>query len=166
MGINLEEQQGNHLPKTKREEEAAKGKEEAEHKPSTSKDADRGGPSTVQHPSPMSRVHCLDSPRWVRAALGSNPNKQHYNKDNCGCHACIKELAVVKMYKDLYSLIANYYISRCFFKLNIHLYLSIYITNAAFPTRTLLPGDGHGQCRALRKTNGNPPPPNALLKEG
>ena len=62
-----------------------------------SSNADVSGPSSAQHPSPMSRVHRLASPGWVRAASGSNPDKQHYDKSNCGCHACIIEMAVVKM---------------------------------------------------------------------
>ena len=88
---------GTNSPNPKREEKITKQKEEAAHKPGTPKNADGTGPNIAQCPSPMSRVHRLDSPGWVREASDSNPDKQHYDKSNCGCHACIKELAVVKL---------------------------------------------------------------------
>ena len=106
---------GTNFPQNKREEDAAKQKEEAAHKRSTSKDANRSGPNTVQHPSPMSRVHRVDSPVWVRAAAGNNADKQYYNKDNCGCHACIKELAVMKMLREIFPLGSETMWENCIF---------------------------------------------------
>ena len=96
-GSNLTSPPKASSPNSKREVVGkSNSNEEASNSPGA-KNADVSDPSNAQHPSPMSRVHRLASPGWVRAASGSNPDMQHYEKSNCGCHACIKEMAVVKM---------------------------------------------------------------------
>ena len=60
-------------PNSRREVGKSKPNKEAPNSPSA-ENADVSGPSNAQHPSPMSRVHRLASPGWVRAASGSNPD--------------------------------------------------------------------------------------------
>ena len=45
--------------------------------------------------SPMSWVKRLDSVK-VKTPIGCFIDKQHSYKTNCGCHTCIRELAVIK----------------------------------------------------------------------
>ena len=85
-------------PKPQREKFRIKEKNEMPDKPNKASNAEGAGSIAAvvaQQPSPMSRVTRLDS-GWVRAALGSCPDNQHSDKKDCGCHACIRELAVIK----------------------------------------------------------------------
>ena len=62
----------------------------------TQKSASVNCPTTTQQPSPMSRVTCLDTSKQGKVALRKHPDNQHLDKSDCGCHTCIRELAVIK----------------------------------------------------------------------
>ena len=84
-------------PKSKPKSESVKPKQQkTSRKSQIPNNAGTGGQGGAQHPSPMSRVTRLDSSGWVKAASGNYPDNQHARRNDCGCHSCIRELAVVK----------------------------------------------------------------------
>ena len=86
-------------PKIKQKRETMKQNEppDAKSKAATLKSAGSCGQSGgQQRPSPMSRVTRLDSTDRAKVAPSGYPDNQHSKDKNCGCHTCVRELAVIK----------------------------------------------------------------------
>ena len=86
-------------PKNKQKRETIKQNEPQDEKikAETSKSAGSCGPSGgQQHPSPMSRVTRLEPSVRAKVAPNGYPDNQHSKNKNCGCHTCVRELAVIK----------------------------------------------------------------------
>ena len=83
-------------PKPRRESVKSKARQETSSKTRISGSSEVSSSGGAQQPSPMSRVTRLEPSSWAKAVSASYPDNQHAKKSDCGCHTCIRELAVIK----------------------------------------------------------------------